>query len=93
MNVTIEIADSDEPRLREIAQRCGYDSVERFVSDYITEVTRQGSVDDLAPMTEEELQESVRMIEQGMEDVRAGRCYTVEEARRLTLEQLRAKHR
>lgn len=91
MQVTFEIADDAATRLHEMAIRCGYEGIDRFVADYIADLTRQDSDEELAPMSEKELQASIAMIEQSMEDIAAGRVYTVAEARRISLERLRQR--
>lgn len=93
MQVTFELADVEGSRLQKMAARCGYDNVAQFVSEYVSQLTQLDNDEDLPRMTEEEMAASVEMIEQSMKDIDEGRYYTLEEAKRVSLDRLREKQR
>lgn len=81
----IEVSEEATRRLQQHAAEAGYDSVEKYASDHLLAIAQQPVIDELPPMTEEELQHSAALCDQGMEDAREGRTMSVEEARqRLT---------
>ncbi len=89
--MTIHLPEARLSQLSVLASNAGYESVEEFVSDHLVALAEQQNPADLEPMSEEEMQASLEMIDRGMEDIAAGRYYTLEEARRRSLAKLREK--
>jgi hypothetical protein len=85
----IDIPVSEAQKLARHAAAAGYESVEKYVTDFVlTLAERPNETELFAPMTDEEMAASLAMIDRGMEQIRAEEGLSVEAARRHSLEQL-----
>lgn len=80
--MTINLPESHLSQLSALASDAGYDSVEQFAQDCLMAITSDSVQQDQTEWTEQELREFAAACDQGMEDARAGRVMSVEEARR-----------
>ena len=86
----IDLSSFTTEKLAGHAAAAGFASVEQYVTQFVHTLAERPQIDDVfAPLSETELQASLAMIDQGMEQIRAGVGLSVEEARRQTLASLR----
>ena len=84
----IDLPQDDQKKLSVLAAEAGFDSVEHYVAEHLRSLAHHPSAAEFAPLTEEDLQESLAMCDRGMEEAAAGKGMTVSEAHRDTLERL-----
>ena len=87
----IDISPSDIARLTRHAQAAGFADVESYVRHFVAALAETDDADKLLPpLSEDELANSLAMLDQGMEELAAGSGQSLEESRRLAHEKLRA---
>jgi hypothetical protein len=84
----IDLPQDEQKKLGVLAAEAGFDSVEHYVTEHLRTLAQHPSTTQFAPLTQEELQESLAMCDRGMEEAAAGKGMSVDDARRHTLERL-----
>ncbi len=85
----IDLSSFTTEKLAGHAAAAGFTSVEQYVTEFVHILADRPDIDDVfSPLSDSELQASLAMIDQGMEQIRAGEGLSVEEARRQTLASL-----
>lgn len=79
----IDLSPAEEAEIRRQAAAVGYESPERYLVDLAINPETT-----FRPLSDEELRQSAAMCDRGMEEVRAGKVVSVDEARRLSKESL-----
>ena len=85
----IQIPQDEADKLARHAAAAGFDSVEKYVADFVLNLANHPTADELfGPLSDNELAASLAMIDQGMQQINDGEGLTVDEARRRTLENI-----
>ena len=84
----IDIPFTEEKRLIEQAAAQGYASVEAYASELLVQVAQSGARSAFAPLTDEEMEASLAMIERSLAEFEAGKGLTLDQARERTLRRM-----
>lgn len=78
--MNIQLSPTDERSLAALAAQAGYQSAERYATEFLQEFVQQHATVGLEPLSESELQASLKMCDQGMKEAEAGRGVNPDQA-------------
>lgn len=87
----LNIPPHEIEKLTQHATAAGFGNVESYVTQFVLALAERPSVEEaFSPLTDAELAASLAMIDQGLAEIKAGKGLSVEEARRLSHEDIGA---
>lgn len=85
----IDIPPDEAEKLARYAMAAGFDSVERYVTEFVLTLAESSSVEELFPtLTDDEMAASLAMVDLGREQINRGEGISVDEARQRSLDKL-----
>ncbi len=83
----IDIPPTEQDRLVQHAAAAGYDNVERYAAEHLVALAQEPTPEELAPLSEEELQASLAMCDESVAQFDAAKGLSITEAHQLSLQQ------
>ncbi len=85
----IDLPQTEQEKLTQQAMAAGFDDVKLFIAEHLVALAHQPAREDFAPLSDEELEASLAMIDRSMEEFSAGGGLTLDQAREKSLELLK----